>query len=59
MFGLHKTEKEAPIKLAVELWPDRFKARATLTQNGKDRDVEVSAPIAAVLLQFLKPYLQK
>lgn len=53
-----KTETEAPLKLSIELWPSRLKARATLTKDGRERDVEVSAPIAAVLLQFLKPYLK-
>lgn len=51
-------ESEAPIKLSIELWPSRLKARAKLTRDGKDQDVEVSAPIAAILIQFLKPYLK-
>jgi hypothetical protein len=51
-------ETEAPVKLAVELWPSRLKARATLTKDGKTRDVEISAPIAAGLIAFLKPYLK-
>ncbi len=57
MFNL-KRETEAPLKLAIELWPSRLKARATLTKDGRDRDVEVSSPIVAVLVQFLKPYLK-
>jgi hypothetical protein len=58
VFGFPRVEKEAPVKLSIELWPAKLKARATLTRDGKDRDVEISAPIAAVLLQFLKPYLK-
>lgn len=58
IFGGLKKESEAPVKLEVELWPARLKARATLTRNGTSRDVEVSAPIAAILLNFLKPYLK-
>ncbi len=56
--GWIKPETPAPLKLTVELWPARLKARATLTKDGKDRDVEVSSPIVAVLLGFLKPYLK-
>lgn len=53
-----RVETAAPVKLTVELWPSRLKARATLEKDGKARDVEVSAPIVALLLNFLKPYLK-
>jgi hypothetical protein len=59
VFGFPRVEKEAPVKLSIELWPAKLKARATLAREGHpDRDVEVSSPIAAVLIQFLKPYLK-
>lgn len=45
---------EAPIRLQVEVWPALLKAKATLTENGKDRDVTISASIVAFLLNWLK-----
>jgi hypothetical protein len=58
MYNPFAAEKEAPVKLALELWPGRLKARATLTQDGKERDIEVSMPVAAAIISFVKPYLK-
>lgn len=53
-----RTETPATVKLSIELWPEKLKARATLTKDGQTRDVTIATPIVAVLLNFLKPYLK-
>jgi hypothetical protein len=44
----------APWKLEVEIWPDMPQAKATLTQNGKSRDITISAPILSLVLGWLR-----
>lgn len=56
IFG-RRVETDAPIQLRAELWPRRMKARLTLTQDGREQDLELSAPVVAALLAFLRPYL--
>jgi hypothetical protein len=46
--------KQAPWELKVEIWPEIPQAKATLMQNGKSRDITISAPILQLVLGWLK-----
>jgi len=53
-FGKPKEIEAAPMGLNIEIWPDKMRARATLTQHGKSRDIEISIPIIRMILMALK-----
>jgi hypothetical protein len=45
--------KEAPIVVKLELWPDELKAKGTLTDRGRTRDLEIASPVLLLILNWL------
>jgi len=41
---------EAPLKIMLEAWPLQARARASLTENGKTRDIEISSLVLSMIL---------
>lgn len=55
MFGRKPVvEAPAPLKVELELWPEQFRGRATVTRQGKRRDVEITAPYMKLALNLLR-----
>lgn len=46
----------APLTVTLELWPDELRGRASLTENGKTRDVEVATPVLRMILGAVNAY---
>jgi len=44
----------APLQVKLELWPAAFRGRATVTKDGKYRDIEISATYMPAIVNFLK-----
>lgn len=44
----------APLRVVVEAWPAQARARASLTENGKTRDVEVSSLVLSMILAAVR-----